>query len=105
LYYDLSVPLCAAHQYGTDDLPRVHILKALNDAVNMLDLFSSDAEAFRASAKQASAFLHEHLFGAQSPVKVSAIGHTHIDTAWRWRLLQTRDKAARSFASVLALMR
>ena len=105
LYYDLSVPLCVAHQYGADDLPRVHILKALNTAVNMLDLFSSDNEAFRASAKQASAYLHAHLYGSESPVKVSAIGHTHIDTAWRWRLLQTRDKAARSFASVLALMR
>ena len=29
LYYDLSVPLSVAHQYGADDLPRVHILKAL----------------------------------------------------------------------------
>lgn len=105
LYYDLSVPLNAAHQYGNDDLPRVHILKELNNAVNMLDLFSSDAESFRASAKQASAYLHENLYGVQSPVRVSAVGHTHIDTAWRWRLLQTRDKAARSFASVLALMR
>lgn len=105
LYYDLSVPLSVAHQYGADDLPRVHILKALNTAVNMLDLFSDDVDAFHASAKQASAYLHEHLYGLQSPVRVSAIGHTHIDTAWRWRLRQTRDKAARSFASVLALMR
>lgn len=105
LYYDLSVPLNAAHQYGTDDLPRVHILKALNDAVNLLDLFTANPEVFRASAKQASAYLHAHLYGVQNPVRVSAIGHTHIDTAWRWRLLQTRDKAARSFASVLALMR
>lgn len=105
LYYDLSVPLCAAHQYGTDDLPRVHILKTLNEAVNMLDLFSGDAQTVRASAAKASAYLHEHLYGVQSPIRVSAIGHTHIDTAWRWRLRQTREKAARSFASVLALMR
>ena len=105
LYYDLSVPLCAAHQYGTDDLPRVHILKALNSAVNMLGLFTKDDEQFRVSAKKASAYLHENLYGVQNPVKVSAIGHTHIDTAWRWRLRQTRDKAARSFASVLALMK
>ena len=104
LYYDLSVALGAAHQYGTDDLPRVHILKALNTAVNMLDLFSDNADRFRESAKQASEYLHANLYGTQNAVRVSAIGHTHIDTAWRWRLRQTREKAARSFATVLALM-
>ena len=32
------------------------------------------------------------------------IGHTHIDVAWLWRLRQTREKAGRSFATVLKLM-
>lgn len=104
LYYDFSVPLCAAHQYGADDLPRVHIIKALNAAANLLELSTPDTAVFHESAARASAYLHEHLYGAENPVRVSAIGHTHIDTAWRWRLRQTRDKAARSFASVAALM-
>ena len=32
------------------------------------------------------------------------VGHTHIDVAWLWRLKHTREKAQRSFATVLRLM-
>ena len=34
----------------------------------------------------------------------SCIGHTHIDVAWWWTVAQSREKAARSFATVLELM-
>ena len=33
------------------------------------------------------------------------VGHTHIDVAWLWTLSVTRDKAVRSFSTVLELMR
>lgn len=33
-----------------------------------------------------------------------AVGHTHIDVAWLWTVEQTRQKAARSFQTVLKLM-
>ena len=82
LYYDLSVPLEVAHQYDHDGMPRIHILQTLNEAVNMLELSSPDAEVFHASAQVTSAYLHEKLYGESADVKVSAIGHTHIDTAW-----------------------
>ncbi len=39
------------------------------------------------------------------PVTVTAVGHTHIDVAWLWRLTHTREKAARSFSTVLRLMK
>ena len=35
---------------------------------------------------------------------VIPIGHTHIDVAWKWPLKQTRQKAVRSFRTVLNLM-
>ncbi len=35
---------------------------------------------------------------------VNCIGHTHIDVAWLWRLCHTREKAMRSFSTVLRLM-
>lgn len=35
---------------------------------------------------------------------VSAVGHTHIDIAWLWTVDQTREKAVRSFSTVLELM-
>lgn len=36
---------------------------------------------------------------------ISAIGHTHIDVAWLWRYRHTKEKAARSFSTVLQLMK
>ena len=35
---------------------------------------------------------------------VNCVGHTHIDIAWLWTLAQTREKAQRSFSTVLRLM-
>ena len=104
VYYDFAVPLEAAHAYGADDLERVEIVRVLNTAANMLELVD-DADTFHASAKQASEYIHSALYGRAMPVTVSAIGHTHIDVAWLWRLRQTREKAGRSFATVLQLMR
>ena len=40
----------------------------------------------------------------RSAVTVYGIGHTHIDMAWLWRLKHTREKAQRSFSTVLHLM-
>lgn len=37
-------------------------------------------------------------------ITVNAVGHTHIDVAWLWRLKHTREKAIRSFSTVLRLM-
>lgn len=37
-------------------------------------------------------------------ITVHAVGHTHIDVAWLWRLKHTREKAQRSFSTVLHLM-
>ena len=39
-----------------------------------------------------------------SDVTVNVVGHTHIDVAWLWRLKHTREKAQRSFSTVLRLM-
>ena len=40
----------------------------------------------------------------QQPENAISIGHTHIDVAWKWPLRQTRQKAVRSFQTVLNLM-
>ncbi len=105
LIFDLLTPLEVANLYETDDLPRINIVKSLNDAVNLLDLSTPDRAAFAASAEAAIALLDREIYGRDTlGVKTSCIGHTHIDVAWLWRLLQTRDKTGRSFATVLKLM-
>ncbi len=105
LYYDLDTLLDAANTYNTDDMPRIEIVKEINEACNLLELCTPDYAEFIASVKAAREYLDKNVFGADSDVTISAIGHTHIDTAWRWRLRQTRDKAGRSFATVINLMK
>lgn len=104
LYYDIRIPWETAHMYNHDNVSRVDIIKTLNDAVNMLELSTPDKDVFKASVKAASEYLHENLYGEDNDIVVSAVGHTHIDVAWLWRLRQTRDKAGRSFATVINFM-
>lgn len=59
------------------------------------------------SLAAACAFLSDMLerHRSESVCEVYSIGHTHIDVAWKWPLRQTREKAARSFQTVLSLMK
>jgi alpha-mannosidase len=40
----------------------------------------------------------------EQPVSAFCVGHTHIDVAWLWTLAQTKEKAQRTFSTVLKLM-
>ncbi|MGN0970186.1 MAG: alpha-mannosidase, partial [Evtepia sp.] len=62
---------------------------------------------FYASIREAEAYIQKHLYeemGGWDEVVATCIGHTHIDVAWWWTVAQTREKVARSFATVLKLM-
>lgn len=78
----------------------------LDRAFLCLDWSRPGSEAFYESVQEAVDRLREQL--QQEPkthaVIVQCIGHTHIDVAWLWRLEHTREKAARSFSTVLRLM-
>lgn len=52
---------------------------------------------------QIKAFIAAHP-GQKKAYQITAVGHTHIDVAWLWRLKHTREKVARSFSTVLELM-
>ncbi len=104
VYYDIMTPLEVANNYDCDDIQRVNNIKLLNEACNMLDIDSGDRESFRKSAAKASAFLNENLYGKADEPTAWCIGHTHIDVAWLWRLRQTREKASRTFSTMLKYM-
>ncbi len=104
VYHDMLTVLDAAAVLETDDKNHVDLVFELNEACNLLELDFDNLPAFYESCKKASEYLHKNVFGKKNDVIVSAIGHTHIDVAWRWRLRQTREKTARSFATVLKLM-
>lgn len=65
-----------------------------------------DEDAFYASADKAHDVLMAELDSMEknTDITVNYVGHTHIDVAWLWRLKHTREKAQRSFSTVLRLM-
>ena len=65
------------------------------------------SEEYMTSIRNARAYLQQHLYkelAGHDEVIATCIGHTHIDVAWWWTVAQTREKVARSFATVLKLM-
>jgi alpha-mannosidase len=75
-------------------------LSSLHNAANELIDYSEE-EARRARALLAGELAK---VGGTPSLKISAIGHAHIDLAWLWPLRETIRKGARSFSTVLALM-
>lgn len=108
LYYDLHVPLCAAKCQSPDSDEHIQIIKALNTALSELDLRKIGSREYYESIDKTKAFLDKNFYGKicrDNGKTVSCIGHTHIDIAWLWTLMQTREKAQRSFSTVLNLMK
>ena len=82
---------------------RYDLTGALDRAFNLVDW---DTDCFYDTVTDALSSLKNDLsrFEKHSPVTVNVVGHTHIDVAWLWRLKHTREKAMRSFSTVLKLM-
>lgn len=107
LYWDLQVPLQAFPRLEAESRSRMDLERVMNDAINLLDLRTPYSPAFEKSVHEARAYLQKHLYeelGGHDDVIATCIGHTHIDVAWWWTVAQTREKVARSFATVLKLM-
>jgi len=106
LYYNLMVPLSASKLLDELDDNRVRTLVRLGKAADMLDMRKLYSEGFYSSVAAANEYLEREFYSGRNnncPV-VTAVGHTHIDIAWLWTIGQTREKAARSFSTVLRLM-
>lgn len=107
LYFDIKVPYEVAILQREDDKNRLDILKYLNNTINMLDLRIPFSEDFYRTLSEADHYLENDFYKnycGKSEVKALCVGNTHIDVAWLWTLAQTREKAARSFSTVLRLM-
>lgn len=107
LYYDLQVPLWALERMNREERSRLEIESVLNSTVNLLDFRRVPSAAFSASVESARDYIKKELYenrAGYGDVIATCIGHTHIDVAWWWTVEQTREKVARSFATVLKLM-
>jgi alpha-mannosidase len=105
LVHDLDAPLQTAKRLPQSDSRRHTILSYLTEAFQALDRYSDgvDLPKSMAAAQAIIDALYALPDHADKPL-VTAIGHTHLDVAWLWRVKHTRDKTARSMATVLALM-
>lgn len=102
----IRVTLGVVQALDPDHPARSRLLNALDAAWRALDTREPLGEAFYASVPEALAALRAGIAEAGSPVDVDifAVGHAHIDVAWLWPLAQTRQKARRTFYTVLRLM-
>ena len=106
LYYDIQVPLWAMDRMDQEGKTAIDILTVLNDTISLLDLRDVFSDDFYRSVEAARAYIAKALYEdlAGDDTVIACIGHTHIDVAWWWTVAQSREKAARSFATVLELM-
>jgi alpha-mannosidase len=100
------VTLGVVKELNPNDPVYSHLLNALDAAVRTLDTREPFGERFYDSVPSALEHLQEGIAAAGAPLDVtlSAAGHAHIDVAWLWTLAQTRQKAARTFHTVMRLM-
>lgn len=105
LYFDIKAPLDIAIRLHQNDTRRHRILALIERALNALDRrrTGKELDASIAGAKAIADEIYAMQDTEARPV-VTAVGHTHIDVAWLWRVLHTREKSGRSFATVLNLM-
>ncbi len=103
LYFDLMTPLEVATRLPQNDARRHAVLALVEKGLRALDRRGEIDDASLAAAEKIAAAIYA-LRDDESEPTVSAVGHTHLDVGWLWRVRHTRDKTGRSFATVLALM-
>lgn len=105
-YYMGMMILDTLKNLADTDSTKYELRTALDQACHVIDWSYPGSDAFYESLHMAQDLLEEKIAGMEkrSAVTVRCVGHTHIDVAWLWRLKHTREKASRSFSTVLRLM-
>ena len=103
-YYLLKALLQTLDQMDRNSSLYQKLLDLINNVYNMISL--NDSLKMIQDVYDANLFLEKGLkeLREDNPDIVRCLGHTHIDVAWLWTLDHTREKAQRSFATVLRLM-
>lgn len=92
-----------------NDLRRIRLTQLLNRTFSLINFLNFKEESYYRSVYEALDCLLSGLdeLGETQEIKpvVYGVGHSHIDMAWLWRLSATREKASRTFSTVLNLMK
>ena len=108
LYYDINVPYEAMKLLDENTMDYVTIRDSLDKATLLLDLREYYSADYYKGIEDALAYMRDEFYGkvcGNTQGVVSCIGHTHIDVAWLWTVAQTREKAQRSFSTVINMMK
>ncbi|MFE3080291.1 alpha-mannosidase [Nocardia tengchongensis] len=101
LVQDLEVLGELMHEMPEDPARRYDIVRAIERALDAIDLQNVNAGASAARACLAGVLAQPAIASAHL---ISAVGHAHIDTAWLWPLRETVRKVARTTANMTALL-
>lgn len=108
-YHLVDTLLGCIKELKEEDLRRIRLLQLLVDSFALVNFLEIGSETFYQSIRQALALLENKLAELEQIEEIkpslSGIGHSHLDMGWLWRYQATREKASRTFATVLNLMR
>ncbi len=103
LFYDYAFLLELADSLQDIDPLYYTLVYALEEvAVRVAHVMSAE------TVEQCESILRPHLERKNIPeplLQMYAIGHSHLDLAWKWPLRETRRKAIRTFSTALANLR
>ena len=108
-YYTIGTLVKCVTLLDENDLRRIRLTKLLTDTFLKVDFLNFNEEPYYNSIKDALVFVLKGLekYDKLEELKpiVTGVGHSHIDMGWLWRYSATREKASRTFSTVLNLMR
>ncbi|MBP1913397.1 alpha-mannosidase [Lederbergia galactosidilytica] len=107
LFYTLYAAFEILKETTEADPAHITLSKLISAALKLIDWTEPGSEEFYQSCYEAEDQLMQAVeaIDPSSEITIHAVGHTHIDVAWLWRLKNTREKSARSFSTVLNLMK
>ena len=104
LVQDLEVLGQLAAELPESDARRFEVLRALDRAMDVLDVTAVDGPTRTAAEARAALAPALAVPARASAHRVSGVGHAHIDSAWLWPTRETVRKVARTCANVVDLL-
>jgi alpha-mannosidase len=106
LYYKSKAIVDTLGSQDTNDPAYASLLASLDTAFKKVDWSYPGSDQFYTSLEQTLALLNKRMgkIEKHDNVTIHTIGHSHIDLAWLWRTKHTKEKAKRTFSTVLRLM-
>ena len=99
LYLDVRILIGLIKHLDKKSIQRSRIIRSLNNAINA---FGNTKKKVKDARQCLKTELEKR--ASVSDLKVSAIGHAHIDTGWLWPVKETIRKCARTFSTQLDII-